>query len=306
MNMRQVEAFRAVMISGGVTSAAEMMNISQPSVSRLIGDLERAVGFALFERRSGRVFPTQQAEALYDAVRRSFTGLELLEQAARRIGAHPVGTIRIAALSALAGAVLPPMLAAFGARYPKVKVTVESLGQSGVLDRVFLGQADIGLSVETAPRTGVVSTLLADAEYVCALPQGHRLAGRRQIDAADLDGEVFVGPMHDADALWFGIDEVLTTEAVKPRRQVETQHAFATYAFVQAGLGLTVAEPFSAPLFHQLGVRIRRFRPRLSVRFALLEPEIGPTPPAIADLRAGVMAAAEAVLARTLALADAP
>jgi DNA-binding transcriptional LysR family regulator len=155
--------------------------------------------------------------------------------------------------------------------------------------------------VETAPRTGVVSTLLADAEYVCALPQGHRLAGRRQIDAADLDGEVFVGPMHDADALWFGIDEVLTTEAVKPRRQVETQHAFSTYAFVQAGLGLT-----SAPLFHQLGVRIRRFRPRLSVRFALLEPEIGPTPPAIADLRAGVMAAAEAVLARTLALADAP
>jgi DNA-binding transcriptional LysR family regulator len=304
MKMRQVEAFRAVMMSGGVTSAAEMMNISQPSVSRLIADLERALGFALFERRSGRVFATQQADALYDAVRRSFTGLELLEQAARRIGAHPVGTIRVAALSAIAGAVLPPVLAAFSARYPDIKVTVESLGQSGVLDRVFLGQADIGLSVEAEPRTGVVSTPLADAEYICALPRGHRLAGKSQIDAADLDGEVFVGPMHDADALWYGIDEVLTTAAVKPLRRVETQHAFATYAFVHAGLGLAVAEPFSAPLFHQLGVHIRRFRPRLCVRFALLEPEIGPTPPAIAQFRTGVMAAADDVLARTLALVE--
>ena len=45
MRMRQVEAFRAVMLSGGVTAASAMLNISQPSVSRLIADLEHAVGF---------------------------------------------------------------------------------------------------------------------------------------------------------------------------------------------------------------------------------------------------------------------
>ena len=59
--MRQVEAFRAVMMSGGITAAATMLNISQPSVSRLIADMERAVGFRLFDRRGARVHPTAQA-----------------------------------------------------------------------------------------------------------------------------------------------------------------------------------------------------------------------------------------------------
>ena len=53
MNMRQLEAFRATMRSGSITEAAEMMHLSQPSVSRLIIDLEHAVGFPLFIR-SGR------------------------------------------------------------------------------------------------------------------------------------------------------------------------------------------------------------------------------------------------------------
>ena len=53
LNLRQLEAFRATMRSGSITEAAEMMHISQPSVSRLIADIERSVGFPLF-LRSGR------------------------------------------------------------------------------------------------------------------------------------------------------------------------------------------------------------------------------------------------------------
>jgi DNA-binding transcriptional LysR family regulator len=89
MRMRQVEAFRAVMMSRGITAAAQMLNVSQPSVSRLIADLERAVGFRLFDRRGARVHPTEQAQMLFEAVRRSYTGLDLLDQAARRIARIP-------------------------------------------------------------------------------------------------------------------------------------------------------------------------------------------------------------------------
>lgn len=304
MRMRQVEAFRAVMASGGVTAAATMMNVSQPSVSRLIADLEASVGFQLFERRGGRVIPTAQAEALYDAVQRSFTGLDLLDQAARRIRAHPVGTIRVASLSAIAVGVLPPVIADFNARYPDIKITVESLGQRGVVDRVFLGQADIGLAVEAPARTGVVSTPLVEAEYVCILPAGHRLASRARIDVGNLDGEAFIGPMHEAEALWFGLDHALDERKVELHRRLETQHSFPAYAYVEAGLGITVAEPFSAPLFHRLGVVVRRFRPTLKVGFALLEPEIGPSPPVIAEFRAAVALAAQARVEAALELAD--
>ncbi|QUD88713.1 LysR substrate-binding domain-containing protein [Phenylobacterium montanum] len=283
MRFRQVEAFRAVMQSGGVTAAAALLRISQPSVSRLIADLEASVGFTLFERRGGRMVPTDQAQALNEAVRRSFTGLDLLDQAARRIRAHPIGSLRIAALSALAAAVVAPAVKALQAAYPEIKVTVESLGQRAVEDRVFLAQADIGLGVAGPVREGVRSSPLGRARYVCALPAGHALASRETVRLSDLAGEPFIGPMHEADALWFGIDQALAAEGVEVARRLETQQSFTAYAFVESGLGIAIVEPFSAPLFARLGVAVRRLEPDLSVDFAILEPDIGP-PPAVAEI----------------------
>ena len=55
MRYRQLEAFRAVMLAGSMTQAAEMLSISQPAVSRLIACLEQDLDFALFRRRRGRL-----------------------------------------------------------------------------------------------------------------------------------------------------------------------------------------------------------------------------------------------------------
>lgn len=284
MRMRQVEAFRAVMMSGSITGGAMLLHLSQPSVSRLIADLERAVGFALFDRRGSRVHPTPQAEALYEAVRRSYVGLDLLDQAARRIAAHPVGTIRIAALTALATTLLPPVLLELRERYAEIQVTVESLGQRAIEERVFLGQADLGLGVATQSE-GIRCRILARAEYRCILPAGHRLAAHDALTLEDLAGEEFIGPMHESEALWNGIDAALRDARVEVSRRLETQHSQALYAFVEHGLGLAIAEPFSLSLFERLGVVSRPIRPPIAFDFAMLEPDIGATPEPLAWLQ---------------------
>lgn len=296
MRMRQVEAFRAVMLSGGVTAASAMLNISQPSVSRLIADLEHAVGFSLFERRAGRMYPTAQAHMLFDTVRRSFVGLDLLDQAARRIRAHPIGTVRIAALTAIAATVLPPVIARFRERHPDVRLTVEALGQRAIEDRVFLSQADLGIGVAAPPRDGIRVTPLVSADYLCLLPAGHRLAAKDSIVLADLDGEEFIGPMHEADALWDGIDAALAAAGVSVRRRLETQQSQALYAFVEAGLGVAIAEPFSARLFTRLGLVARPIAPPIAYSFVMLEPDIGPTPDIVTGLAEDIRAAARACL----------
>jgi DNA-binding transcriptional LysR family regulator len=303
--MRQVEAFRAVMMSGGITAAAAMLNISQPSVSRLIADLERAVGFRLFDRRGARIHPTEQAHALYEAVRRSYAGLDLLDQAARRIRAHPVGTVRIAALAAISMTILPAVIERFRILYPDIKITVESLGQRAIEERVFLGQADLGICVDAVGREGIRSTPLARAEYVCILPTQHPLAARSRLAIEDLAGEEFIGPMHEADALWNGIDMALNALEVPVRRRLETQHSQILYAFVEAGLGIAIAEPFSAPLFQRLGVVIRPISPQIYLDFALIEPDIGATPEIVAWLNAEVMREAEACLSNVQQIAGA-
>jgi len=307
MQMRQIEAFRSVMLAGGVTNAAAMLHISQPSVSRLISDLERAVGFALFERKGRRLTPTRRAEVFYEAVRQSFTGLDLLEQAARRIQAAPVGTVRVSALSALAGGVLPQAIAEFQKVCPDVRVAVDGQSQRGVEDRVFLGQADLGLGVRQELREGVSMSPLATAEYFCALPPGHRLWERELVTAADLEGERLIGPMHESDALWDTIDRTLQQEGVAVRRPIETDLSFPTYCYVVAGLGLAIVEPFSAPLFAKLGVGIRRFRPRITLDYVLIEPaHLGPAPEAATVLREAIRRATDALLRQSDRLAEGP
>ena len=54
INLRQIEAFRAVMLTGSVVGAAKFMNVTQPGVSRTIGLLELHLGYALFERQGGK------------------------------------------------------------------------------------------------------------------------------------------------------------------------------------------------------------------------------------------------------------
>ena len=78
MHFKQVQAFRFVMMTGAASRAAELMRVSQPAVSRAISELERNVGFPLFNRVRGRLVATPEAHLLYQEVTRAFVGLERL------------------------------------------------------------------------------------------------------------------------------------------------------------------------------------------------------------------------------------
>jgi len=113
MNFKQVEAFRAVMLSGSMTAAAASLHTSQPNISRLIAQLERQSGFKLFERVGGRLQPTDEGAALFADVERAFIGLHSIEQAAQNIRQGGTGRLRIAVVPSLSltvavGATLSP------------------------------------------------------------------------------------------------------------------------------------------------------------------------------------------------------
>ena len=113
MTHRQVEAFRAVMLTGRVTAAAEMLRIAQPAVTRLIHDMQTATRLRLFERKGSRLLPTSEANSLYMEVERSFVGLDRILQTAHDLQLHRVGTLRIACLPALVNGISRVSLHAF-------------------------------------------------------------------------------------------------------------------------------------------------------------------------------------------------
>ena len=67
---RHIEVFRAVMLAGSATGAAELLHTSQPTVSRELARLESLLGYHLFDRVQGRLRPHARALALWEEVQR--------------------------------------------------------------------------------------------------------------------------------------------------------------------------------------------------------------------------------------------
>ena len=94
-------------------TAAELLDVTQPAVSRTIAELERTLGFSLFERIKGRLAPTPESRLLLAEVERSFIGLDKLRAEAARIRDFGSGSIRMASLAALGSTLVPRAIRAF-------------------------------------------------------------------------------------------------------------------------------------------------------------------------------------------------
>ena len=103
MNLRQLEAFRATIRCGSVTAAAREMNLSQPSVSRLLAGLEESAGFPLFARAGRGLEPTEEGLTFLEGVESMYVGIERMRELARTILAARGGTIVVGTIQSVAG-----------------------------------------------------------------------------------------------------------------------------------------------------------------------------------------------------------
>jgi len=121
MRLRQIEGFRAVMMTGSVSEAARLLHVSQPVVSRVLQHAEAGLGFALFERKRGRLLPTPEAQALFSQVQRAWDEIARIDALSANLRHGASGLLRVAATPSLATSVLPAALAAMRAAQPGVE-----------------------------------------------------------------------------------------------------------------------------------------------------------------------------------------
>jgi len=271
-NLRQLEAFRAVMLGKTITRAAELLFVSQPAVTRLINNLESRIGFDLFERRKKRLYPTPEAHALFEEVELTFSGLEKINFAAREIRDFRSGSLSIAALPALGLGYLPGVVSEFTRGRPDVSVSFNIRSSQKVNELVATQRADVGFTEATDFDIGVEAELLLTARMVCILPAQHRLIAKKRISASDMDGEVFIG--EGGWQLTSGdIDRYFTDQGVKRKIQIDTQLHASVADFVLAGAGISIVDPITANRYSPLGVEVRPFNPPLEYKFYVIYPE---------------------------------
>ena len=117
LSAREIEAFRAVMQTGTTTAAARLLHTTQPSVSRLLAQMQAAAGLKLFDMHKGRLRPTAEAVELFATVQQHFLGRERIERDLAALRQSGAGTLRIGCTPALGLSVIPAVVRSFAQRY---------------------------------------------------------------------------------------------------------------------------------------------------------------------------------------------
>lgn len=274
MNFRQVEAFHAVMISGSASRAAELLQVTQPAISRAVAELERSLGFALFDRVRGRLVPTPEGKLFFSDVAASFAGMDALRQAAARIRDFGSGSIRVASLAALGSTLVPRAIRAFREGNPGVAISLQVTSSAQVRELVAGGQFALGLAADEVDLSGVDHRVFSSARALCALPPGHALGRRKVVHAADLDGVPFLA-LAPEDRARARMDQVFAGAGVRPEVVVETPHSATVCALAAEGVGIGLVNPAAAEGFAGRGLLLRPFEPEIHFRtYLLFRPDV--------------------------------
>jgi DNA-binding transcriptional LysR family regulator len=275
MNLRQLEAFRAVIDTGTVTRAGEILRISQPAVSKLIGHLARECGFELFRRNGNRLTPTAEAITLYAEVDRMFVSVEHISRHAAGIRELRSGQLSIAAFPALATRPLPRIVTRFLAEHPDTHVSIGSRSGRMLVEWVAANQVDIGIGLLMIEHPAIDYQSAGLVDGVCVMHPRHPLARRKVIRATDLDGQSFIS-LGAEDRSRFRVDQAFEGQGVRRRIAVEAQQSEAACTFASEGVGVAIVEPFSASEFSPEKLVVRPFQPRIPFDLWLMTPSHRP------------------------------
>jgi DNA-binding transcriptional LysR family regulator len=285
--------FRAIMLHGNLSRAAEVCASSQPTLSRELARLEQLLGFDLFDRIRGRLRPTVRALALMQEVERSFVGLEQIAARAQELRLQATGRLRLACLPALAHALVPQALVHFANAMPQATVCVHP-EESPWLEQAMSEQRfDVGLSETSEAPTGVTLQTILQVNEVAVLPAGHRLCRKAVLTPQNFEGERFVS-LAAGDSYRAQIDQMFAAAQVTRQTRLETASAVAVCAMVRQGLGLAIVNPLTALAMAGPDLVVRPLSVAISFKVSLLLPEIAAPHPLRPALVAALMQAAGA------------
>jgi len=293
MNLRHIEAFKAVMENATVSRAAEVMHISQPAVSKLLRSFERATGFKVFDRQQGRLVPTAEGRMLYRDVERVFSGVEEIRRAAAEIGALRRGVLAVGSMPALSNGFVQQVASAFLANRPAVELDIRVAPRAKLVDWIANGRLDLALCNATHEHPEIETELLSRQCAVCLLPRDHPLARKRTVSAQDLRGEPCIA-WSDGTLTQRRMDALFAELNIEPRMRFTASTAPAVCAFVAHGLGFALTHPLYIGLAEP-AVAIRPFRPRLDLDLLLAFPKRASRPALVKAFTAEALRQARAL-----------
>lgn len=242
MTHRMIEAFRATIMHGGISAGADAMEISQPSMSRLLADFQNVVGFPLFMKVGRTMKPTDEALAIMMKVQQSFVGLEDITRFSDQLRKQKMGRLSICAIPSIGHSVMPEIIEYLHAKYPDVIISLTVASYAEVARNVRNRQADIGFTADTLSMGGLETVATFTGDCVCIGSAKYLSPDICSVGPEDLLDKPFIGFTGTFEKR---LDAWLTTEGKQLDSMVEASLAHSVSELVLRGMGISVVDPLS-------------------------------------------------------------
>ncbi len=193
MELRQLECFCAVSSLENFTKAAQLLHISQPSVTKTVRSLESELNLELFDRRQKHVCLTEAGQVFLIHAKKIMQDVQAAHVSMERFRVPKSGAIKLGVPPMIESYLFPNFFVKFTAANPEIFLELQEFGDSNAIrEKLDGGELDFGIIfLNPEEHSEKFFTLLEDEFYLC-LPTTHRLAGEKQISFDELREEKFI------------------------------------------------------------------------------------------------------------------
>lgn len=284
MNIKQMTAFRELMLTGSVSEAARNLNRTQPSISHLIATLEVDLGITLFARRGGRLHPVPEAHYLFKECQDLLHRLDTISQNMKRIKEMEQGELRIVSMPGPSVFLLPDLISQHVGAQPEVKATLLSRSSDAVFQLVGGQQFDLGIADHDPKRiveTSLVNTDVFRFDCLCALHADNPLATRPIITPEDLDERPMATLYQDHRSFEL-IAKAFTSMSSTMNVRFVTQYFIPLLTYVERGQASAIVDPLTIETYRRFrgdsgNVVFVPFKPVIDFSVAMLTPAYRPS-----------------------------
>lgn len=239
ITFRELSHFLAVVSQGGFVRASQALNISQPSVSQSIQNLEAKVGTTLILRgrrsisltEKGRIFQRYAERTLNEEV----TLRERLSETREAID----GPLRVTVPPAIASICFPDIIDVYCRNYPDVTLEIDECPSDRLIPRLRSGKTEIAALILPVTEKDIHLYSLGSDQLYLVIPETHRLGSMRSVHLADILDERVVLLREDFKINRF-IAQAYVEHGAQPEVAGRTSDIYLLMAMVRAGVGLGI------------------------------------------------------------------
>jgi LysR family carnitine catabolism transcriptional activator len=274
LTLRQLRAFVVLAEVGAFTQAAARLHMSQSNLRSAIRVLEENIGTRLFDRQSRSITMTPEGAGLLPDAKRILTELALLVEGV--VDQQQKSTVRIAAIPAVAGDLLPHLLEVISDRLPDIRIEVLDEQRPKVFGSVRSGLADFGIALGRATPPDLLAHPFLKEDLLLVCRPDHPLAAKSVITYAELLEYPLIGPTRE-QLFYAMLSERFFSERLPLHIRYEVTFVSTFLGLVAQGLGIAFAYGCMRSSIKRMGLTYRSLAaPSISYEFSIVVPRSRP------------------------------